>query len=73
MTCEELRETRVQLDIERQKISWPSSGVAIIPIAGWIYYGVKSSNAESQLIDIETKITAIRSQQNRCPKTDLFR
>jgi hypothetical protein len=73
MTCEELRETRVQLDIERQKINWPSTGSVLLPIAGWIYYGVKSSSAESQLIDIETKITAIRSQQNRCPKTDLFR
>lgn len=72
MSCEDLRETRVQLDIERQKISWPSTNSVLLPIAGWIYYGVKSSSAQSQLVDIETKRTAIRSQQKRCSKVDLF-
>jgi len=72
MSCEQLKEMRVQLDIERQKIDAPSAGAMLIPIAGWAYYGVKNSIAKDKLVEISTKRTAIRSQQARCTKLDLF-
>ena len=72
MSCEQLKEMRVQLDIERQKVDVPSPNSLIVPIAGWAYYGVKNSIANDKLVEIGTKRTAIRSQQARCTKLDLF-
>lgn len=72
MSCEQLKEMRVQLDIERQRVDTPSVGAGLIPIAGWAYYGIKNSIAKEKLVEINTKRTAIRSQQSRCAKLDLF-